>query len=106
MNEAARLSIRIRYFQGSAFAAGQWSWRALGSGSVLGLPVIVAAITAHIGAFVLMARMFPRELRKKARKRRWRLLGAMEAMNGAILFGLTAAFLFASAPSARPDRES
>ncbi|WP_424363176.1 hypothetical protein [Methylocystis parvus] len=36
--------------------------------------------------------------------KRWQLLGAMEAMNGVILFGLTTAFLFAAVQLARPDR--
>jgi hypothetical protein len=35
---------------------------------------------------------------------RWKLLGAIEAMNGLILFGLTTAFLFAAIASVRPDR--
>lgn len=35
---------------------------------------------------------------------RWRLLGAIEAMNGLILFGLTTAFLFAAIALVRPDR--
>lgn len=35
---------------------------------------------------------------------RWKLLGAIEAMNGVILFGLTTAFLFAAIGSVRPDR--
>jgi len=35
---------------------------------------------------------------------RWRLLGAIEAMNGLILFGLTTAFLFAAIESVRPPR--
>ncbi len=33
---------------------------------------------------------------------RWRLLGAIEAMDGLILFGLTTAFLFATIERARP----
>ena len=33
---------------------------------------------------------------------RWRLLGAIEAMNGLILFGLTTAFLFAAIEEVRP----
>jgi hypothetical protein len=37
--------------------------------------------------------------------KRWQLLGAMEAMNGVILFGLTTAFLFAAVQLARPDRK-
>lgn len=36
--------------------------------------------------------------------KRWQLLGAMEAMNGVILFGLTTAFLFSAVQLARPDR--
>lgn len=35
---------------------------------------------------------------------RWKLLGAIEAMDGLILFGLTTAFLFAAIGSVRPDR--
>jgi hypothetical protein len=35
---------------------------------------------------------------------RWRLLGAIEAMNGLILFGLTTAFLFAAIEEVRPVR--
>ena len=35
---------------------------------------------------------------------RWKLLGAIEAMNGLILFGLTTAFLFAAIELVRPDR--
>jgi hypothetical protein len=35
----------------------------------------------------------------------WQLLGAIEAMNGLILFGLTTAFLFAAIEMARGDRE-
>jgi hypothetical protein len=35
---------------------------------------------------------------------RWRLLGAIEAMNGLILFGLTTAFLFAAIELVRPSR--
>lgn len=35
---------------------------------------------------------------------RWRLLGAIEAMNGLILFGLTTAFLFAAIEEVRPIR--
>jgi hypothetical protein len=35
--------------------------------------------------------------------RRWQLLGAMEAINGVILFGLTTAFLFSAIQLARPD---
>lgn len=38
-------------------------------------------------------------------ERQWQLLGAMEAMNGVILFGLTTAFLFAAVQLARPDRD-
>ncbi len=34
----------------------------------------------------------------------WRLLGAIEAMNGLILFGLTTAFLFAAIELVRPRR--
>ena len=34
----------------------------------------------------------------------WRLLGAIEAMNGLILFGLTTAFLFAAIEDMRPPR--
>lgn len=34
----------------------------------------------------------------------WRLLGAIEAMNGLILFGLTTAFLFAAIESVRPAK--
>lgn len=37
-------------------------------------------------------------------ERHWQLLGAMEAMNGVILFGLTTAFLFAAVDALRPDR--
>ena len=35
---------------------------------------------------------------------RWRLLGAIEAMNGVILFGLTTAFLFAAINEVWPIR--
>jgi hypothetical protein len=35
---------------------------------------------------------------------RWKLLGAIEAMNGLILFGLTTAFLFAAIDLVRPGR--
>jgi hypothetical protein len=35
---------------------------------------------------------------------RWKLLGAIEAMNGLILFGLTTAFLFAAIEEVRPVR--
>ena len=35
---------------------------------------------------------------------RWRLLGAIEAMNGLIIFGLTTAFLFAAIEEVRPAR--
>lgn len=35
---------------------------------------------------------------------RWKLLGAIEAMNGLILFGLTTAFLFAAIEAVRPMR--
>jgi hypothetical protein len=35
---------------------------------------------------------------------RWKLLGAIEAMNGLILFGLTTAFLFAAIEEVRPLR--
>ena len=35
---------------------------------------------------------------------RWKLLGAIEAMNGLILFGLTTAFLFAAIELVRPSR--
>jgi hypothetical protein len=35
---------------------------------------------------------------------RWKLLGAIEAMNGLILFGLTTAFLFAAIDEVRPIR--
>ena len=35
---------------------------------------------------------------------RWRLLGAIEAMNGLIIFGLTTAFLFAAIEEVRPVR--
>ena len=35
---------------------------------------------------------------------RWRLLGAIEAMNGLILFGLTTAFLFAAIDEVRSVR--
>ena len=35
---------------------------------------------------------------------RWRLLGAIEAMNGLILFGLTTAFLFAAIEEVRSVR--
>jgi len=35
---------------------------------------------------------------------RWRLLGAIEGMNGLILFGLTTAFLFAAIELVRPSR--
>ena len=34
----------------------------------------------------------------------WKLLGAIEAMNGLILFGLTTAFLFAAIELIRPSR--
>lgn len=37
---------------------------------------------------------------------RWKLLGAIEAMNGLILFGLTTAFLFAAIGTVRPDRRA
>ena len=37
-------------------------------------------------------------------EQRWRLLGAIEAMNGLILFGLTTAFLFAAIEEVRPVR--
>ncbi|MGD9545470.1 MAG: hypothetical protein AB7F41_13235 [Methylocystis sp.] len=37
---------------------------------------------------------------------RWKLLGAIEAMNGLILFGLTTAFLFAAIGTVRPDRKA
>jgi hypothetical protein len=36
---------------------------------------------------------------------RWKLLGAIEAMNGLILFGLTTAFLFAAIEMARRDHQ-
>ncbi|MCC3243870.1 hypothetical protein LG047_00790 [Methylocystis sp. WRRC1] len=36
----------------------------------------------------------------------WRLLGAIEAMNGLILFGLTTAFLFGAIAEIRPVRRS
>jgi hypothetical protein len=35
---------------------------------------------------------------------RWKLLGAIEAMNGLILFGLTTAFLFSAIEEIRPTR--
>jgi hypothetical protein len=35
----------------------------------------------------------------------WQLLGAIEAMNGLILFGLTTAFLFAAIEMARADHQ-
>lgn len=37
-------------------------------------------------------------------ERHWRLLGAMEAMNGVLIFGLTTAFLFAALTQLRPVR--
>ncbi len=37
-------------------------------------------------------------------EQRWKLLGAIEAMNGLILFGLTTAFLFAAIEEVRPVR--
>ncbi len=37
-------------------------------------------------------------------EQRWKLLGAIEAMNGLILFGLTTAFLFAAIEEVRPAR--
>ena len=37
---------------------------------------------------------------------RWSLLGAIEAMNGLILFGLTTAFLYAAIALVRPKRSA
>jgi hypothetical protein len=37
---------------------------------------------------------------------RWKLLGALEAMNGLILFGLTTAFLFSAIEELRPVRRA
>lgn len=36
----------------------------------------------------------------------WRLLGAIESMNGVIIFGLTTAFLFSAMRELRPVRQS
>jgi hypothetical protein len=38
-------------------------------------------------------------------EKEWRLLGAIEAVNGLILFGLTTAFFFAAIQNAWPARE-
>ena len=69
-----------------AFEAGVWAAAYLLLGALPGTKAAmlysVSALTTYGHASVLLAE-------------RWKMLGALEALNGMLLFGLTTAFLFA-----------
>ncbi|MGD9659248.1 MAG: hypothetical protein AB7U61_16690 [Methylocystis sp.] len=74
--------------------ATAWAVLFIGLGA---LPDASAAILYSLGALTTFghASIFL--------ENRWKLLGAIEAMNGAILFGLTTAFLFAAIGALRSN---
>ncbi len=78
-----------------SFEAGLWARLYMGIGAlpdgVTAMLYSLSAITSYGHASVFL-------------EERWRLLGAIEAMNGLILFGLTTAFLFAAIESVREPR--
>jgi hypothetical protein len=78
-----------------AFEAGVW---ALVYVSLEALPEFGAAMLYSLSAITAYGHsaLFLEE--------RWKLLGAIEAMNGLILFGLTTAFLFSAIELVRADR--
>ena len=92
-----------------------WSW---------GLPLLVLTIVAHVSAIVVTAKMLGKyrgsDRHEASRfiifvavadghadvylEDRWQLLGAIEAVNGVILFGLTTAFFYAAIHQVWPLR--
>jgi len=78
-----------------AFEAGAWAMLYVRLGAMSdfhdAMLYSLSAITSYGHANIFLAD-------------RWRLLGAIEAMNGLITFGLTTAFLFAAIEEVRPAR--